>query len=152
MKKSLATLIAFSVVVTPLYAAAPARLKNVPSLLEAAEVAAASGAYRPQNTPTVTTGRIREGDKKRSALAYGLSGIMAFAGAGLWRWLPCRNVTTEPSLNANENTKYFRCYNEDGGRKKLEPPTKALLLAGAGLELVSLGYLIAHLMSDGDDP
>ena len=77
---------------------------------------------------------------------------MAFAGAGLWRWLPCRNVATEPTLNATENTKFFKCYNDDGQRKGLETPTKALLGAGIALELVSLGYLIAHLASDGDDP
>ncbi len=152
MKKSLATLVAISVAVTPLYAATPAPPTSVPSLLEAAEVAAASGAYRPQNTTTITTGRIRDDDKKRSALAYGLSGLMAFAGAGLWRWLPCRNVITEPSLNATENVKYVKCFDADGQRKGLETPTKALLGAGIGLELVSLGYLIAHLASDGDDP
>ena len=45
------------------------------SLLEAAEIAASSGAYRAQNTPDITTGLIREGDKKRSALAFALSGV-----------------------------------------------------------------------------
>ena len=152
MKKFLATLVAISVAVTPLYAATPAPPTSVPSLLEAAEIAAASGAYRVQNTTTITTGRIRDDDKKRSALAYGLSGLMAFAGAGLWRWLPCKNVITEPSLNATENVKYVKCYEADGQRKGLETPTKALLGAGIALELVSLGYLIAHLASDGDDP
>ncbi len=152
MKKPLATLVAISIAVTPLYAATPAPPTSVPSLLEAAEIAAASGAYRVQNTTTITTGRIRDDDKKRSALAYGLSGLMAFAGAGLWRWLPCRNVPTELSLNANENIKYFKCYDEDGQRRGFEPPTKALLAAGVGLELVSLGYLIAHWTSGRDDP
>ncbi len=151
MKKPLASLVAFSLLVAPLYAATPAGFTTA-SILEAAEIAAASGAYRPQNTTTITTGRIRDDDKKRSALAYGLSGLMAFAGAGLWRWLPCRNVITEPSLNATENVKYVKCYEADGQRKGLETPTKALLGAGIGLELVSLGYLIAHLASDGDDP
>ena len=152
MKKSLATLVAISIAVTPLYAATPAPPTSAPSLLGAAEIAAASGAYRLQNTTTITTGRIRDDDKKRSALAFGLSGLMAFAGAGLWRWLPCRNVITEPSLNATENVKYVKCYEADGQRKGLETPTKALLGAGIGLELVSLGYLIAHLASDRDDP
>lgn len=151
MKKLLATLVAFSVLIAPLYAATPTGLTAAPSLLEAAEIAAASGAYRAQNTTTVATGRIREDDKKRSALAYGLSGLMAFAGAALWRWLPCRDVNTEPTLNATENTKYFKCFEEDGRRKGLEPPTKALLGAGIGLEVVSLFYLIAHLRSDKDD-
>ena len=152
MKKSLATLVAISIAVTPLYAATPAPPTSAPSLLEAAEIAAASGAYRLQNTTTITTGRIRADDKKRSALAFGLSGVMAFAGAALWRWLPCRNVPTEPTLSATENVKYVKCYEADGQRKGLETPTKALLGAGIGLELVSLGYLIAHLASDGDDP
>ena len=125
---------------------------SVPSLLEAAEIAAASGAFRPQNTTTITTGRIQRGDKKRSAIAYGLSGLMAFAGAALWRWLPCRNIPDAPTNNATENAKYFKCYNEDGQRKGLETPTKLLLGAGVALELVSLGYFIAHLASDGDDP
>ena len=151
MKKPLASLVAFSLLVAPLYAATPAGFTTA-SILEAAAVAAASGAYRPQNTTTITTGRIRDDDKKRSALAYGLSGLMAFAGAGLWRWLPCKNVITEPSLNATENVKYVKCYEADGQRKGLETPTKALLGAGIALELVSLGYLIAHLASDGDDP
>ena len=152
MKKSLAILVAFGVLVAPLYAATPAGLTTAPSILKAAEIAAASGAYRPQNTSTITTGRIRDDDKKRSALAFGLSGVMAFAGAALWRWLPCKSVITEPSLNATENVKYVKCYNTDGTRKGFDTPTKWMLGAGVGLELVSLGYLIAHLASDGDDP
>ena len=73
-------------------------------------------------------------------------------GAALWRWLPCRNVNTGPTNNATEATKYVKCYDEDGQRKGLETPTKLLLGAGVTLELVSLGYLIAHLTSDQDDP
>ena len=152
MKKFLAALVAISIVAPPLYAATPAPPGSGPSILEAAEVAAASGTYRPQNTTTITTGRIRDDDKKRSALAYGLSGLMAFTGAALWRWLPCRNISTEPTQNATENTKYVKCYEADGQRKGLETPTRALLGAGVALELVSLGYLIAHLTSDRDEP
>ncbi len=150
MKKSVASVLVFSVLVAPLYAAPPAGA-TARSILETAEVAAASGAYRAQNTTTITTGRIRNDDKKRSAIAYGLSGLMAFTGAALWRWLPCRNIPDAPTNNATENTKYVKCYNEDGQRKGLETPTKALLGAGFALELVSLGYLIAHLTSDRDD-
>ena len=120
------------------------------SILEAAEIAAASGVYRAQNTSTITTGRIRAGDKKRSAIAFGVSGLMAFAGAALWRWLPCRNIPSALTQNATENTKYVKCYNEDGQRRGLETPTKALLGAGVALEVVSLVYWIAHFRQ-GDD-
>ena len=157
MKKAVAIAVCCGLVTTPLYAGAlPAGgVGNATpsSLLEAAELAAASGVYRAQNTSTITTGRIRPGDKKRSALAFAISGVAAFAGAALWRWLPCRNVSTTFSQNATENTKYVKCYDADGQRKGLETPTKLLLGAGVTLELVSLGYLIAHLASDeGDDP
>ena len=152
MKKPLVVLVVFSVLVTPLYAAAPSPHTPTSSILEAAEIAAASGMYRVQNTTTVATGRIRKDDKKRSAIAYALSGAMAFAGAALWRWLPCRNIPTEPTLSATENTKYFKCFNADGQRKGLETPTKALLAAGVTLEAVSLIYFIAHLTSDREEP
>ena len=156
MKKVLAIGLCYGLVATPLYAGtlpgAGAGTGSVPSLLEAAELAAASGVYRAQNTSTITTGRIRPGDKKRSALAFAISGVAAFAGAALWRWLPCRNVITTPTKNATEAAKHVKCYDQDGQRKGLETPTKLLLGAGVTLELVSLGYLIAHLASDGDDP
>lgn len=156
MTKVIALGVCFGLVTTPLYAGtlpvAGAGTASAPSLLEAAGIAAASGVYRAQNTSTITTGRIRDDDKKRSALAFAISGVAAFAGAALWRWLPCRNVSTTFSRNATENTKYVKCYDADGQRKGLETPTKLLLGAGVALELVSLGYLIAHLASDGDDP
>ena len=148
MKKSLATLVAISIAVTPLYAATPAPRTSAPSILEAAEVAAASGAYRPQNTATITTGRIREDDKKRSAIAFAISGAAALAGAGLWRWLPCRNVTRHGTIDATNVSGYFKCYTQDDQRKGLDTPTKAMLGAGIGLEVLSLFYLIAHLRAD----
>ena len=149
MKKFLAFWVGSALMVAPLHAAAPAGLTTTaPSILEIAETAAASGAYRAQNTAGIATGTIREDDKKRSAIAYGLSGLMAFAGAALWRWLPCRNIPDAPTNNATENTKYVKCYNEDGQRKGLETPTKALLGAGVTLEVVSLFYWIAHLRQD----
>jgi hypothetical protein len=153
--KTLASLfLVFGIAVAPMHAhAAAARAAGAaPSLLEVAEIAAASGVYRAQNLAGITTGTIREDDNRRSAIAFAISGVAAFAGAALWRWLPCRNVSTTFSQNATENTKYVKCYDEDGQRKGLETPTKLLLGAGVTLELVSLGYLIAHLVSDGDDP
>ncbi len=149
MKNTLAFLLAFGVATAPVHAATAPRATV--SLLEAAEAAAASGAFRAQNTAGVTMGRITEDDKRRSAIAYGLSGALAFAGAALWRWLPCRDVSTAFSTNANENTKYIRCFEADGQRRPLEAPTKALIGAGIAFELVALGYLIAHLRSDRDD-
>lgn len=153
MKKLLAIGITIALVASPLSAGASGAGAPAvaPSFLEAAEMAAASGVYRAQNTSDITTGRIRPGDKKRSAIAYGLSGLMAFAGAALWRWLPCRNIPDTMSVSATENTKYVKCYDENGQRKGLEPPTKALLGAGVALEVVSLVYWIAHLRQD-DDP
>ncbi len=149
MKTTLAFLLAFGIATAPVHAAAapPATM----SLLEAAEAAAASGAFRAQNTAGVTLGRITEDDKRRSAIAFGISGLAAFAGAALWRWLPCRNLPTTPTNNATENTKYIKCFEADGQRKPLEAPTKALIGAGIAFELVALGYLIAHLRSDRDD-
>ena len=150
MKKIGTALVCFSLVVAPLYAAAPSEGRSAtapPSLLETAEIAAASGAYRPQNTSTLTTGRIREDDKRRSAIALAISGAAALTGAALWRWVPCRNVSRE-STNLTERSGYFKCYTQDGQRKGLETPTKAMLGAGIGLEFVSLFYLIAHLRQD----
>ena len=156
MKKLLAVWVCFALAASPLYAGSPGSSApaGTPSFLEAVEVAAASGVYRAQNTSTITTGRIREGDKKRSALAYGLSGVMAFAGAALWRWIPCRNASsTDLSIASSvEQAAYHKCYDADGMRKGFDTPTKWMLGAGIGLKAVSLFYLIAHLTSDGDDP
>lgn len=114
------------------------------SMLEAVEAAAASGAWRAQNTPTITTGRIRSDDRKRSALAYALSGAAAFAGAALWRWVPCRGASATDT-SATGAAKYNKCYTADGERKGLDTPTKYMLAAGVTLEVVSLAYWIAHL-------
>ena len=137
-----------ALLVAPLHA--PAAV--APSILEAAEFAAASGIYRAQNTSTITTGRIRPGDKKRSAIAYALSGALAFAGAGLWRWLPCRNVSPGDATAASsiDQFAYYNCFDADGMRRGLDTPTKWMVGAGVGLEAVSLVYLISHLTSDGD--
>ena len=150
MKTFAALLVALGIVVAPLHAHAAAvrAPAAAPSILEAAGIAAASGAYRAQNTPDITTGGIREGDKKRSALAFALSGALAFAGAGLWRWLPCREKAGTSSIGGLQIEGYDKCYDQDGQRLGLDTPTKALLGAGVALELVSLGYLIAHLRSD----
>ena len=150
MRTFAALVVAFGIVIAPLHAHAAAvrAPAAAPSILEAAEIAATSGAYRAQNTPTVTTGLIREGDKKRSAIAFALSGALAFAGAGLWRWLPCREKAGTSSIGGLQIEGYDKCYDQDGQRLGLDTPTKALLGAGVALELVSLGYLIAHLRSD----
>ena len=143
-------LVTFGIAVAPLHAHAAAvrAPAAAPSILEAAGIAAASGAYRAQNTPDITTGRIREGDKKRSAVAFALSGVLAFVGAGLWRWLPCREKAGTSSIGGLQIEGYDKCYDQDGQRLGFDTPTKALLGAGVALELVSLGYLIAHLRSD----
>ena len=150
MKTFAALLVALGIVVAPLHAHAAAATAPAaaPTILETAEIAATSGAYRAQNTPTVTTGTIREDDKKRSALAFALSGALAFAGAGLWRWLPCREEAGTSSIGGLQIEGYDKCYDQDGQRLGFDTPTKALLGAGVALELVSLGYLIAHLRSD----
>lgn len=157
LKKFLAVWVCFALVGSPLYAGSSGSgaLAGTPSLLEAAEIAAASGAYRIQNTSTVTTGQIRPGDKKRSAIAYGLSGLMAFAGAALWRWIPCRNASLASPGEVVDGVTlaaYNKCYDADGERKGLDTPTKWMLGAGIGLEAVSLFYLIAHLTSDDEGP
>jgi len=162
IRKPLAILLAFSILVLPLSAAAsgrPAGMSPAPtdpaaiSILEAAEVAAASGIYRAQNTAQITTGIIREDDKRRSAIAFALSGLLAFGGAALWRWLPCRD--TEPHdpgiVGGVALAGYNKCYNDDGSRKGFDTPTRAMIGAGFVLELVSLGYLIAHMRSNDDD-
>ena len=155
MKKFLAVWVCSGLVVAPLYAAAPVGLTTTaPSILEIAETAAASGVYRAQNTSTITTGRIEAGDRKRSAIAYGVSGLMAFTGAALWRWIPCRNaapVSAEDVVDGVTLAAYNKCYNADGERRGLDTPTKWMLGAGIGLEVVSLFYLMAHLTADDDD-
>ncbi len=150
MKMFATLLVVFGIAVAPLHAhAAAIRAPGAaPSFLEAAEIAAASGVYRAQNTATITTGRIQGGDKKRSAIAFALSGVLAFAGAGLWRWLPCREKAGTSSIGGLQIEGYDKCYDQDGQRLGLDTPTKALLGAGVALELVSLGYLIAHMRSD----
>lgn len=160
MKKLIALLTVYGLILTPLYAnAAAVRPASTPanggsspagtvSLLEAAEIAAASGAYRVQNTADITTGRIREDDKKRSAIAFALSGALAFVGAGLWRWLPCRNQEQANNIAGLEIEGYNKCYDADGQRLGLDTPTKLLIGAGVGLELVSLFYLVRHLRED----
>ena len=160
MKKPAALFVALALTTTPLYARPPALSEPVaplariaprvaPSLLEAAETAASSGAYRAQNTAKITTGRIRDDDRKRSAIAFALSGALAFAGAGLWRWLPCRNASAGgPQEGPLAQAAYNKCYTDDGERKGFEPPTKAMLAAGVGLEVISLFYLISHLRQD----
>ena len=119
-------------------------------LLERARVAAASGLYRPQNTARVTTGTIREDNRRRSAIAFAISGALAFTGAGLWRWIPCRNATAaDPSeVGGVAISGYNKCYTSDGERRPWDTPTKAMFAAGIGLEVVSLLYLIAHLRED----
>ena len=166
-----AMLTALSVVALPLRPHAPARYlepesepssaaashravpANSPSLLERVRVASSSGRYRPQNTPTVTTGNIREDDKKRSAIAFALSGLLAFTGAGLWRWLPCRNAEpgVGPAVDGVQLAAYNKCFTSDGERNGWDTPTKALFTAGVSLEVVSLFYLIAHLREDKPD-
>ena len=161
MKRFTVLLTVYAMVLTPLYAnaapAAPVASRapatphagaTPPSLLEAAEIVAASGVFRAQNTSTITTGRIQGGDKKRSAIAFALSGVLAFAGAGLWRWLPCRNREQSSNIAGLEIEGYDKCYDAEGKRLGLDTPTKALIGAGIGLEFVSLFYLISHLRSD----
>ena len=152
MKSLIVLATAYGVVLLPLSAnAAPPSPAAALSLLEAAEIAAASGAYRVQNTANITTGRIRADDKKRSAIAFAISGAAAFVGAALWRWLPCRNQDQNNIVGGLEIPDYSTCLDADGNRKGWDTPTKALVGAGFTLELVSLGYLFAHLRSDDDN-
>ena len=162
MKKLVALLAIYGLVLTPLHAsaaavrsaAAPASPGSSPadagSLLEAAEIAAVSGVYRAQNTATITTGQIRRDDKKRSAIAFALSGALAFVGAALWRNLTCRGGGDARHFGEGLKTQ-VECYEDDGSRKGWDTPTRALFAAGVGLEVVSLFYLMAHLRQ-GDEP
>lgn len=161
MKKIFGLVTAYSVVLMPLYAnaaalsrpASPRANAATASLLETAEVAAASGVYRAQNTAGIATGRIREDDNKRSAIAFALSGVLAFTGAALWRNLTCRGGGDARHFGEGLRTQ-VECYEEDGSRKGWSTPTKALVGAGVGLELVSLFYLMRHVREDRpqDDP
>lgn len=164
MKRFVALFAVYGLVLAPLHANAAAvhpvaasatRGASAPapaSLLEAAEIAAASGVYRAQNTATITTGLIREDDKKRSAIAFALSGALAFGGAALWRWLPCRGQDPHGFVDQYEGFQQWheaQCYDDDGERLGWDTPTKALFGAGVALELVSLFYLVRHLRDDG---
>ena len=152
MKKALAIVVCSGLVTTPLHAGAlplaGAGTGGAPSLLEAAEAAAASGAYRAQNVAGVTTAQIQEDDKKRSTIAYGVSGLMAFAGAALWRWVPCRNWEQASNVAGLQIEGYNKCYDAEGRRHPWDTPTKAMFAAGVGFEVVSLLYFISHLRSD----
>lgn len=125
-----------------------------PSFLERVRADSSSGLYRPQNTTTITTGTIREDDKKRSAIAFALSGLLAFTGAGLWRWIPCRNAKpgADQEVGGVQILGYNKCYTDGGERRGWDTPTKSMFAAGVGLEVVSLFYLIAHLRDDKDQP
>ncbi|MDE2881872.1 MAG: hypothetical protein OXP70_08480 [Acidobacteriota bacterium] len=149
MKAFASLFLAFGIAVAPMHAHAAAvrAPAAVPSILDAAEIAAASGAYRAQNTAGIATGRIREDDNKRSALAFALSGLLAFTGAALWRNLTCRDGGDARHFGEGLKTQ-TECYEEDGSRKGWSTPTKALVGAGVGLELVSLFYLVRHLRED----
>ena len=150
MKTFASLSLVFGIAVAPMHAhAAAVRAPGaLPSILDAAETAAASGAFRAQNTANITTGRIRDDDKKRSAIAFALSGLLAFTGAALWRNLTCRGGGDARHFGEGLKTQ-VECYEEDGSRKGWSTPTKALFGAGVGLELVSLFYLMHHLRDDG---
>ena len=164
MKKLVAFLTVYGMVLLPLYANAEASRSartaanaaspsvSTVSFLEAAETAAASGVYRAQNLAGITTGQIREDDNRRSAIAFALSGVLAFAGAALWRWLPCRGQNAHDFVDQYEGFQQWQdaqCYDDNGQRLGWDTPTKALFGAGVGLELVSLFYLVRHLREDG---
>ena len=149
--KTLASLfLVLGIAVAPMHAhAAAVRAPGAaPSILEAAEVAAASGVYRAQNAAGITTGRIQEDDNRRSAIAFALSGLLAFTGAALWRNLSCRGEGDARHFGEGLKTQ-VECYAEDGSRKGWDTPTKSLFAAGVGLELVSVFYLMRHLREDG---
>ena len=149
MKTFASLFLVFGIAVAPMHAhAAAVRAPGAaPSLLEAAEIAAASGVYRAQNTAGIATGRIREDDNRRSAIAFALSGLLAFTGAALWRNLTCRDGGDARHFGEGLKTQ-TECFEEDGSRKGWSTPTKALFGAGVGLELVSLFYLVRHLRED----
>jgi len=153
MKAFASLFLAFGIAVAPMHAhAAAVRAPGAPpSLLEAAEIAAASGVYRAQNLAGITTGRIREDDNRRSAIAFAISGVAAFAGAALWRWLPCRGQDAHGFVDQYEGFQQWQdaqCYDENGQRLGWDTPTKALFGAGVALEFVSLFYLVRHLRED----
>ena len=153
MKTFALLFLVFGIAVAPMHAhAAAVRAPGAaPSLLEVAEIAAASGVYRAQNTAGIATGRIREDDNRRSAIAFALSGALAFAGAALWRWLPCRGQDAHDFVDQYEGFQQWQdaqCYDDTGARLGWDTPTKALFGAGIGLELVSLFYLVRHLRED----
>ena len=104
MKEVVVFLTVYGMVLMPLYANAEASRSaravanaaappvSSVSLLEAAETAAASGVYRAQNLPALPpdgSGRTTTGGARSRSL---ISGVLAFAGAALWRWLPCREA------------------------------------------------------------
>ena len=151
MKTFASLSLVFGIVLAPMHAhAAAIRAPGAaPSLLEAAEIAAASGVYRAQNTAGIATGRIREDDNRRSAIAFALSGVLAFTGAALWRNLTCRDGGDARHFGEGLKTQ-TECFEEDGSRKGWSTPTRALFGAGVGLELVSLFYLVRHLREDGE--
>ncbi len=150
MKTFASLSLVFGIVLAPMHAhAAAIRAPGAaPSLLEAAEIAAASGVYRAQNTAGIATGRIREDDNRRSAIAFALSGVLAFTGAALWRNLTCRDGGDARHFGEGLKTQ-TECFEEDGSRKGWSTPTKALFGAGVALEFVSLFYLVRHLREDG---
>lgn len=157
MKRLIAVLIVSTVAAPPVAADSPApsasrEAREPVSFLAVVETDAASGVWRAQNTPTITTGLIRDDDRKRSALAFAISGAGAFVGAALWRWLPCRNAKDGSTIGTLQIEGYNKCYDQDGNRLGFDTPTKLLLGAGVVLEVVSLGYLIAHLRGQNDDP
>ena len=160
MKRLSALLTVYALLLLPLYAnaeamrsaRAPANAAAPPvstvSFLEVAEVAAASGVYRAQNTAGIATGRIREDDNKRSAIAFALSGVLAFTGAALWRNLTCRDGGDARHFGEGLKTQ-TECYEEERFAKGLEHSHQGPLFgAGVGLELVSLFYLVRHLRED----
>ena len=153
MKAFASLFLVFGIAVAPMHAhAAAVRAPGAaPSLLEVAEIAAASGVYRAQNTAGIATGRIREDDNKRSVIAFALSGALAFLGAALWRWLPCRGQDAHDFVDQYEGFQQWQdaqCYDDNGERLGWDTPTKALFGAGVGLEFVSLFYLVRHLRED----
>ena len=152
MKTFASLFLVFGIAVAPMHAhAAAVRAPGAaPSLLEVAEIAAASGVYRAQNTAGIATGRIREDDNRRSAIAFALSGLLAFTGAALWRNLTCRDGGDARHFGEGLKTQ-TECFEEDGSRKGWSTPTKALFGAGVALEFVSLFYLVRHLREDRQD-
>ena len=160
MKKPAALFVAFCLAATPLYARPPAgseppppvhfASRGAPSLLEAAETAASSGRLPRAEHRHDHDGQNREGrpEAKRH-------GIRHQRGPGVRRRGPLA-VAALPEHFRGEAQEvggvplmgYNKCYTPDGERKGFDTPTKALLAAGVGLEVVSLLYLISHLRQD----